>query len=152
MPMTHWAPNRSLTASGGKEPPLEMGWSNPAVSKGMLGGGDEKHHRGRFRLKPLIRSRCLSQLFRLSEEFRATLLALRRLCLGGRGRRSRFLLGGARLLFPQFFFLLTQLIGLSIGHVAELLHPPRVHLRRENAVLWIDRNAHQPLELPGKQA
>src|SRR5579872_1996075 len=75
---------------------------------------------------------------------------LRALHLCGRSTRGR--LFAPRFLFPLRLPLLAQLLSLSIGHVAELLHTARIDLRRKHSIVLVDRDADQSLELPRQQS
>ena len=93
------------------------------------------------------------RISRQSGATKALLFALGSLRLGcGRRCRSGILVGCASLLLPQRVFFLAQLIGLSVGHVAELLHSSGEDFRGEDAVRLVDDDSDQALKLAGKKS
>ena len=125
----------SSNPSGGKPPLIQSRRSNSAV-RGMLrnatGWGS-----------------CVAPARHAAD---ALLVAFRSFRFADRkGCRSRFLGRTARLLSSLFFAFFALLFSFCVGDVAELLHPPRKHLRSENSVVLVRDDACQALELPGHQ-
>src|SRR5579859_273231 len=73
----------------------------------------------------------------MTEWFNGSILRTLHFCR----RSTRGRLFAPRLLFPLRVPLLAQLFSLSIGHVAKLLHPARIDLRREHPIVLVDRDA-----------
>src|SRR5580693_6560873 len=72
--------------------------------------------------------------------------------LGCGSHWARLLVGSSRFLLPHRFLFLACLLGLSVGHIAELLHPAGEDLRSEDAILLIDGQTGYALKHTGEKS
>ena len=143
--------------TGGKQPLSGPCWSNSSVARVYI-GGVAKCIRGPTALaqrtvlfrygRSNLGEKDVAKLRLYERSLSNTLLALRTLrigrgCWGGGG----LFIPSDGFLHPLIFPLFLELLGLSVGHIAELLHPSGKHFRCEHAVVLIGGDPDQSLKL-----